>query len=166
MRDALIGRLYKGVKMKTKFTNCVGAFYGKLKSQGLIHCKYNQGNLVITRKYPIIEIEEHHLKFGSVSQNLSRLFHSLSKEYIDDLKNYVVLLGRTTNLNEKLAATHYGVYVSMMWKLKKHYPEIDMLSLTREDILKNEYPIRTIVEAMENGFLMMIPEGRILDKKM
>jgi hypothetical protein len=151
--------------MKTKFTNCVKAFYGKLKSQGLIHCKYNQGSLVITRKYPIVEIEEHHHKFGSTGKNLRALFHTLASEYIDDLKNYTALLSRITNLNEKLPATYYGVYVSMMWKLKKNFPEIDMLTITRDEILKQEYPIRSILEAMENNILMTIPEGKMLDKK-
>ncbi len=152
--------------MKTKFTNCVKAFYGRFKSQGLVHCKYNQGSLVITRKYPVLEIQEHHHTFGNKGKNLAALFHTLSPEYVADLKNYTVLLSRTTNLNEKLPATHYAVYLAMMWKLKHLHPEIDMATLTREDILQNEFPVRTIVEAMEAGFLMQIVEASMLIHEM
>jgi hypothetical protein len=152
--------------MKTKFTNCVRSFSGRLKSQGLVHCKYNQGNLIITRKIPDVEIIEHHHTFGSISKNLGKLFKSFSPEYIAELKNYTVLLSKRTNLNEKLSATHYAVYLAMAWSLKKRYGEIDLGKITKEQIFKREYPIRTILEAMESGILLEIQEARILTQKM
>jgi hypothetical protein len=152
--------------VKTKFTNCVKALYGSLKSQGLVHCKYNQGNLVITRKYPVMEIEEHHHTFGKMARNLAVMFRTLLPAYIDDLKNYTALLSRTTNLNEKLPATHYAVYLRMMWKLKHMFPEIDMATITREDILKHEYPVRSIKEAMENELLIKLEEANMLNSRM
>jgi hypothetical protein len=151
--------------MKTKFTNCVRSFSGRLKSQGLVHCKYNQGNLIITRKYPVVEIIEHHHTFGTTSKNLGKLFRSFSSEYVADLKNYTVLLSKRTNLNEKLSATHYAVYLAMMWKLKSQFPEIDLVTLTKDDILKHEYPVLSIVESMQSGMLQDIPEGRVLEHK-
>jgi hypothetical protein len=152
--------------MKTKFTNCIRAFYGTLKSQGLVHCKYNQGSLVITRKYPSIEIEAQHHNFGDRSKNLAALFKTISPEYIADLKNYAILFSKTVNLNEKLPPSHYSLYLRMMWNLKHRYPEINMATITKDDILKNEYPVLTIVQAMGAGLLLSIDEANMLTSKL
>jgi hypothetical protein len=149
--------------MKTKFTNCVRSFSGRLKSQGLVHCKYNQGNLVITRKYPVVEIIEHHHTFGNRGKNLAALFKTLSPEYVSDLKNYAALFSKTVNINEKLPPSYYSLYLRMMWKLKHLYPEIDMATITRDDILQHEYPIRSVLESMESEMLLQIEEASMLN---
>ncbi|HPT72048.1 MAG TPA: hypothetical protein PLE74_07180 [Candidatus Cloacimonadota bacterium] len=152
--------------MKTKFTNCVKAFYGKFKSQGLVHCKYNKGSLVITRKYPIIEIEEHHHTFGNRGKNLAILFHTLHPGYINDLKIYTRMYANTVNINEKIAPTHYNLYLTMMWNLKHQFPEIDMATISKEDILDHLYPVITISQAVSAGLLQDFPEAHALEHQM
>jgi hypothetical protein len=50
-------------------------------------------------------------------------------------------------------------------EIENQFSEIDLVTLTREDILKKEYPVRSIVESMQAGMLQDIPEAMVLDKK-
>jgi hypothetical protein len=38
--------------------------------------------------------------------------------------------------------------------------------ITRENILKNEYPVRTVLEAMDTGLLLLIEEALMLIHEM
>jgi hypothetical protein len=148
--------------MKTKFKHFVRSFKGKLKSEGLVYCNYNHGLLCVARKYPNFQAEERHHRFGLINTNLKQLYASVTYEYKMDLNNYSKLLIHYTNLSEQRPATHYAIFLKTMWALKKQFPEIDLSVLTKEDILQHEYPVRTVVEAMEAGYLLMISEAKML----
>jgi hypothetical protein len=152
--------------MKVKFRHAVKAFHGKFKSEGLVYCKYNDGALYLTRKYPNYTPSDQNHKIGNAGKNLSNLFRQISDEYKNDLKIYAKLMTNYTNLDEKIPASFYMTYIRMMWALKKQIPEIDLTILTKDDILKHEYPVRTVVEAMQAGLLMHIEEASMLNHEM
>jgi hypothetical protein len=152
--------------MKVKFRHAVKGFHGKFKAEGLVYCKYNDGALYLTRKYPCYTPSIQNEKIGIISKNLKQLYVSISPEYKMDLKNYCQLMIKYTDLSEKLPTSCYATYTKMMWALKKQFPEIDLTILTREDILKHEYPVRTVVEAMKEGLLLEIEEASMLEHKM
>jgi hypothetical protein len=152
--------------MKTKFKHFVRGFYGKFKSEGLVYCKYNSGALCFARKYPAYTESEQNKKIGIISKNLKELYVSISAEYKLDLKIYSKLMVNYMNLEEKIPASSYAIYTKMMWKLKKRFPEIDLTTITREEIMKQEYPVKSVVEAMEFGLLLKIEEASVLLNEM
>jgi hypothetical protein len=152
--------------VKVKFRHAVKALHGKFKSEGLVYCKYNDGALYRARKYPCYTASEQNHKIGNAGKNLGRVFHTLSVEYKNDLKTYSALMTNYTDLAEKIPANCYANYLKMMWALKKRYPDVDLATITKEEILKMEYPIRSILEAMKSEILQSIPEANILTNEM
>jgi|WetSurMetagenome_2_1015567.scaffolds.fasta_scaffold448000_1 hypothetical protein len=152
--------------MKVKFRHAVKAFHGKFKAEGLVYCKYNDGALYLTRKYPHYTPSDQNHKIGNAGKNLGNLFKQFSEEYKNDLKIYSKLLVNYTDLSEKIPASYYNVYTKMMWALKRQIPEIDLSTITKDDIMKHEYHVRTVLEAMKAGLLLKIPEANILEHKM
>ena len=72
--------------MKVKFRHAVKAFHGSFKAEGLVYCKYNDGALYLTRKYPTYTASDQNHKIGNAGRNLGKLFRTLSEEYKNDLK--------------------------------------------------------------------------------
>ncbi|HNW99975.1 MAG TPA: hypothetical protein PLE74_01645 [Candidatus Cloacimonadota bacterium] len=151
--------------MKVKFRHAVKAFHGKFKTEGLVYCRYNNGALYLTRKYPFYTPSDQNHKIGNAGRNLGKLFRNIAVEYKNDLKTYAKLLVNYTDLSEKLPASCYVLFTKMMYGLQKKVPEIDLSTLTLDDILNNEYPVRNVVEAMQNGLLPGIPEAMMLTNK-
>ncbi len=54
----------------------------------------------------------------------------------------------------------------MMFALKRQIPEVDLSTITKDDILKQEYPVITVVDAMLVGLLLVIPEAGMLTNVM
>jgi hypothetical protein len=148
--------------VKVKFRHAVKAFQGKFKAEGLVYCKYNDGALYRVRQYPRYTASDHNHEIGNAGRNLGMLFRTLSVEFKNDLKTYSALMTNYTDLGNKIPANCYANYNRMMFALKKQIPEIDLSTITKEDILKHEYPVITVVEAMKAGLLLNIPEASIL----
>lgn len=152
--------------MKVKFRHAVKAFQGKFKAEGLVYCRYNDGALYLVRKYPRYTPSDHNHEMGNAARNMGKLFRSVSAEYKSDLKTYAALMNNYTDLSEKLPAHCYAHFTQMMWALKRKIPEINLATLTIDDILINEYPVRSVAEAMEAGLLPAIPEGMMLTNRL
>jgi hypothetical protein len=152
--------------MKVKFRHAVKSFHGKFKSEGLVYCKYNDGALYLTRKYPCYTPSDHNHEIGDAGRNLGKLFKDISPDYKNDLRTYSKLMTNYTNLSDKIPANCYAYYLKMMFALKKLIPDADLATITRDDILKHEYPVRTVLEAMKNGLLLDIPEASMLEHKL
>lgn len=151
--------------MKAVFKHAIQRFIGTNTKEDLVYCSYNHGDLQIVRTRPRRETDENNKSFGSVGANLSRLYHSLSEEYLNDLKSYTLMLATVQYDPNKLPMGHYAVFTRMVWSLKGQFPEIDMSTVSRDDILNAGYPVYSVKEAMESGHLFMIPEAMCLDRK-
>jgi len=99
---------------------------------------------------------------GNILANLHELYETISPEYKQDLNTYCLLLQVKVPDKRKVPLRAWGLFVKMMWALKRMYSEIDLCEINREDILKNEYPISTVGEAMDIGILFHIEEANIL----
>jgi hypothetical protein len=162
----VINHKNKGKKMKAKFKHNVKTFHGINRREGIVYTLYNNGELLIAKNLPNREITEGNHNFGKITKNLHILFETVSTEYKRDLSIYALLLQSTHPTRGKIAIRAYGLFSRMMWKLKSQFPEIDLVTLTKEDILNQGYPSRTVAEAMKAGLLLEIEEGKMLDKEM
>ncbi len=152
--------------MKTKFKNTVRSFHGINRKEKLVYTLYNNGELQIVKNLPDREITEDNHKFGKITKNLHFLFESVSADYKHDLANYALALQSTHPTKDKIAIRAYGLFSRMLWSLKKQHPEMDLATLTRQDIISNQYPVKSVVEAMNAGLLTVIEEANMLTHEM
>jgi hypothetical protein len=154
------------MKMKPSFKHAVKNTRGIDRKEDLVYCEYNQGELIITRHLPKRPLYDSNRNFGTICSNLRHLYGTLSAEYKNDLSSYTLMYRSIMYDSHKIALSAYSIFTKMMWALKKQYPKIDLKILTREEILKNEYPVSSIAEAMGKGLVMVIKEAEMLNHKM
>jgi hypothetical protein len=151
--------------MKPVFKHGLKGFQGTNRSEDLVYCSYNQGELIIAKKRPHRKADTNNRNFASIGKNLGNLFRTFTAEYKSDLHTYTLLLHSVAHNPHKIDVSPYMVYTKMMWTLKRLNPDIDLSTITREDILKNGYPVRSVNEAMRSGLLWNIPEAAMLEHK-
>jgi hypothetical protein len=54
-------------------------------------------------------------------------------------------------------STWPNVYMKIMRALKAQYPEIDFMTLTREEVIERNLPCKTVAAAVEAGYLEKVP---------
>jgi hypothetical protein len=146
--------------MKVKFKGSIRGMRGINRREDLVYCNYNKGLLNVVRTLPKREATEQNVSFGKTTTNLHDLYKSTSPEYKENMSVYAIFLSQLPEVYRKPSG--YALFIRMMWTLKKKFPEIDLETITREDIIKHEYPIRTVAEAMASGVLLHIVEAMML----
>lgn len=61
-------------------------------------------------------------------------------------------------------STWPNVYLKVMRATKKHFPEVNLKILTREDVLELNLPCKTIADAVRAGYLEQVPGFENLDQ--
>jgi hypothetical protein len=151
--------------MKPVFKHSVKAFKGVNRKEDLVYCSYNDGDLIISRKLPKRKEDANNRNFGIICKNLRELYSTISAEYKTDLASYTLMFHSVAYNPHKIPMSAFAIFTKMMWSLKKRFTEIDLSTLTRDDILKNEYPVCSVVQAMDAGLLLKIEEGVMLTSK-
>jgi hypothetical protein len=146
--------------MKVKFKGSIRGMRGINRKEDLVYCNYNKGQLNVVRTLPKREATEQNVAFGKITTNLHNLYITISPEYKRNMSIYAIFLSQLPGVFRKPSG--YALFIRMMWALRNRYPEIDLETITREDILNNEYPIRSVVEAMQSGVLTHIAEAEML----
>lgn len=139
--------------MKVKLKHSVGSFSGHFKADNLIYWTVKRTGLCFSRVYAKPELVENHHRFGQINNNLTDFYHHISPDYKRDLAAYTSFYKSEFVGMGDSVPTVFGFFKKMMYALGKKYPEIDLATLTIDDIMKHEYPVRTIAEAMRNELL-------------
>jgi hypothetical protein len=87
----------------------------------------------------------------------------VSEAYLNDCRRYIELFNRKIRKQGRAMNTWPNVYMKIMRALKKEYPELDFDTLTREYVLENNLPRKTVASAVEVGYLEAVPEYISLD---
>lgn len=87
----------------------------------------------------------------------------VTEAYLDDCREYIRLFNQKFRRQGRALSTWPNVFMKVMRAMKAQYPEINFKTLTREEILAQELPCRTIAAAVESGFLEKVPGGDALD---
>ena len=88
---------------------------------------------------------------------------SVSEDYIDDCREYIRLFNQKFRRQGRAMSTWPNVYMKIMRALKKQYPEIDFATLTREGVLDQNLPCKSVAAAVEAGYLEKVPGFEKLD---
>ncbi len=126
--EGLSGRLWKLVLCIEKKSGLVG-----------LVCMLNQNNH----------------EFGSITKNLSSIYHIANEGYVEDLSNYADRFNLSLeNIGRGMQA--YTCITQMMYALRDTHPSVNLKTLTIEQIMTEELPVRSIKEAIDNQLLPVV----------
>ena len=117
--------------------------------------------MMLARRKPSAQkITEHNHRMGAISRNLSKLI--TNPEYKSDLRVYLDLL-----MEKGLAdgvTRWFMLYTRMMWNLSGKYPELNLETLSREQIYLHNLSCRSVRAAVEDGLLPLVEGYQRLDE--
>jgi len=91
----------------------------------------------------------------SVLKNPNCVFVSkLFEAFKADLKVYLLL---HNELSRKPFHSWANLYMTLMSRLARHYPELDLKTLSRNDIFANDLPCKSVSAAVQAGLLSPVP---------
>ena len=86
----------------------------------------------------------------------------LSEEYKEDCRKYIHRYNREYHSQGKPMSTWPNVFLKIMRATLKDYPDLDLKKLSKEDIVKQILPCRSIASAIEAGYLKKVRDWRKL----
>lgn len=129
--------------MQVTFRNLLKAYSGKC--DGLVYYYNAKLDKILCRRLVYPKISQANKILGDISINLSAL--EPSDDYIQDLKHYAILASKPGKfLNWRNA------YMRMFFKLRDAIG-VDLLTIDRDDIFDNGYPVITVRDAIDAGLL-------------
>jgi hypothetical protein len=139
--------------MKAKFNKWMRNLIGKL--DGLVYYSDQIMGEVLVRDYVKPARSESNDRLARNSLNIKVFYRSCSAAYNRDLSIYAVM----ENLN-KIQTGHklnrYTMLTKLLYALKRMYPEVDLGTLTPDEIIAQGYPIDTVFNAIVAGILMPV----------
>ncbi len=147
--------------MKVTFKNLIGGYTGCV--DGIIFYWDPRLQRMLARAKPHVRIKSHHVSFGLTSRALMAL--APSSAYRNDLRSYAE---RSYSLPEfkGVRPIWNNLYLKIMYGLKRLYPDLDLQSLTREDIVAFDLPCRSAKRAIEAGLLPQVRDWQKLTAEM
>jgi len=133
--------------MKAYVKEGIKGFSGEL--DGMIYYYHPRLKRTLMRRKPKMPLQEQNIGYRSIARQLKDL--EPSAEYRYDFKLYL------SQLRDR-------VFVKMMWAMQAKYPsQVDLKTITRQQILNQDLPCRSVKAAVEDGLLPGIPGWENLD---
>jgi hypothetical protein len=134
--------------MKTIFKGIGMSYSGK--NDGLVYYYNHYLRRTIARKLVVGKPTPQQARIKEVSQNLASLH--LSEGYIRDLKFYVSEYNKRSHKHNLCVYNWNNLFTKIMWTMAKEL-NLDLATLTREQILNGNLPCRTVKQAIEAGLI-------------
>jgi hypothetical protein len=147
-------------KMKVKFIKGFSGLSGKMDE--LVLCIEKKSGACWVRDYVKPRETEHNHEVGNATRNMGVFKSAVSSGYFNNLKDYADRYNlHTLGISKRLNS--FTTLMKALYILKDAVPEVDLLTITPEEVVANEYPLRTVKEAIEYGLLPSIPRCDDLD---
>ena len=144
--------------MKVTFKYGIGAFIGKIDNAVFWAQKSKLASLM--RKFTYPKITTHNKKIGAIAKNLGVLWRHLDSGYHKDFKTYTdryyVQYG-TEGLYDP-ARSSYAFWTHAIWSWAKEHTNVDLETLTYEDLVVTGTQIKTVKDAIKYGYLRPIDQ--------
>lgn len=139
--------------MKATRANLLGEFTGKLDDL-IYYRRRGNGKLYVRRRWTFVN-HPHHANFALAQRAIFAL--QPTEAYKRDLKDYLLLYNLLPE-NEGKQAQYWGnLYVKLMFGMQKAYPEeVNLATLTREQIIAQNLPCHCVKAAVEAGLLPVV----------
>jgi hypothetical protein len=145
--------------MKVKMQYGMPPFSGQAGE--LVYCYNKRTGRMYARRYEYPTLTENHHKMGGVAKNLFKI--KPSDDFKFDCRTYAYLYATSRKNNGVLIWTWSNCFMHLMYALAKAMPEIDLSTLTREQIYQQDLPCISIKRAVEAGLLEKVDNYQRLD---
>ncbi len=147
--------------MKVTIKEGLKGFSGKL--EGAVYYYHPRLQRTLMRRMPVMPLQEQNKKFASIAKVIKAI--NPSDAYRNDFRTYLSLLReadpKVTN------PSWYSLFLKLMWALQARYPaQVDLRSITLEQIVAQNLPCISIKAAVEDGLLQRVPGYQNLDHPM
>ncbi len=137
--------------------------YGQLAYQGaiddLIYYWHPIAKRLIARRRPTQRrLGASNERIGNVAKNLKSL--DPSPEYRDNLRMYLAMIRGTDKIERSM--NWAGLFTRVMWSMQRQNPELDIATLSRDDIYTLDLPVISVRRAVEAGLLAPVPGVEML----
>ena len=144
--------------MKVTFKYGIGTFQGKIDNS--VFWPQKSGLASLMRKFTYPKLTSQNTKIGKIGKNLAIIWQDLEPDYCDNLRSYAqryyVQYGSEGTFDP--ARSPYAFYTHMIWEWSKSHNNIDLVTLTYEDLLVTGTQISTVKNAIDNGYLRTIDQ--------
>ena len=144
--------------MKVTFKYGIGTFNGMIDNA--VFWKQKSGVASIMRKFTYPKLTIQNERIGLIGKNLAIIWPDLEYAYRENLatyaQRYYVQYGSEGSFDP--ARSPYAFYTHMIWELSKSHTNIDLETLTYEDLVVTGTQINTVKDAIDNGYLRTIDQ--------
>jgi len=145
--------------MKATVKEGIKGFSGKL--DGAIYYYHPRLKRTLMRRAPKMPIQQQNHDYRDISRQIKAL--NPSEAYSSDFRMYLNLLRDRDE--SVLLPSWYSLYIKMLWAMQAKYPEqVSLKTITREQILEQDLPCRSVKTAVEDGLLPQVPGYMYLDR--
>lgn len=146
--------------MKAYVQEGIKGFSGKL--DGAIYYYHPRLKRTLMRRAPKMPIQQQNHDYRDISRQIKAL--DPSEGYRNDFKNYLNLL-RDRDDSVRLPSW-YSLYIKMLWAMQAKYPAtVNLKTITREQIISQNLPCRSVKSAVEDGLLPSVPGYQYMDRE-
>ena len=135
--------------MKVGFQYGLAGYTGKL--DGLVYYYDKVGGRVYARKWVYPRLTQENVRIGSISDNLFAI--QPSEAYKDNLRMYVPRYNTLKVAEHRPVRSWVNIFLKMMYNMAKQMPEVDLRTISREQIYQNNMPCISVKQAVEAGLL-------------
>jgi hypothetical protein len=135
--------------MKAKVKLALPGYTGKMDDMVIYF--NSKLNCLVSRRYVKPAFTPSNNNFKAAVKLAKTL--GISEGYLEDCRKYVTLYNSKNRRHGRSLSCWTNMFVRILLRLKQQFPELDLSSLTRQQILDSGYPCRTLAEAVEAGLL-------------
>lgn len=144
--------------MKVTFKYGIGTFNGMIDNA--VFWKQKSGVASIMRKFTYPKLTIQNEIIGKTGSNLAHLWSKFDIAYKKDLKTYAeryyVQYGSEGDFDP--ARSPYAFYTKLIWAWAEDHDDVDLKTLTMEDLSLVGLAIETVKKAILSGFLRPIDQ--------
>lgn len=138
--------------MKVIFKNMINGYTGNADDYVMY---FNRRiNKVIMREKPVYHNHPAHPGFKAVMANFKAL--NPSPAYREDCIRYIQAYNELVGNSKPHIVTWSNLFQKIMWMMKRIMPEVNLATLTKEQIYTLDLPCVTIKKAVETGILLKV----------
>lgn len=155
------------MKVELKFN--LRGYSGKLGN--MVYSSYFNYKLCHSRIFSYPKLSASHIRMREVNNNLNALYMQANEAYRQDWKKYARRNGMENRSRcrgiLKLPAPAKALFVKCMWKWAKANPGlVDLRSVSKEDIISLDSPLRMVCACVQCGWLRRVTGWESLNKEM
>jgi len=144
--------------MKAKVKMAIPGYTGKLDDIVIYFNSKLNCTIVRKRVKPVQSISNK--DFKTAVKLINKL--QVSEDFRQDCRDYVSRYNQKNRRHNRAYAAWTNLFIRIMLRLKNKYPDLDLASLTREEIYENDYPCRSVFKAVKNGLIDKVRDSQSL----